>query len=630
MPSRVWFTLSHGSLTEVFDPRLDTPSVRDLELVVRDGRRVERETTATTSVVQRVEGAGLTFRQVDTARSGRYRITKTYVTDPGRAVVLANVRVESLAGQRLQVWVRYDPALRNDGDHDRGRTSGSVVLTRGGGIASALATVPALRSSSSGYLGTRSDPWRDLRANGRLDRRFSSAPRPGNVVQLARLPLTGLRGAQRLTMALAFAQTESRARGFASIALQSGFASPARSYAEGWQGYPGSLKPPPASVASDPALRAEYDTSLMVMRASEDKTFPGASIASPTMPWHWGDHSIEKGPSAAYHLVWSRDLYQVATAQLAAGDSASASRELDFLLFRQQKPDGSVPQNSFVDGREKWTSTQMDEVAFPIVLAWQLGRSDARTYARREAGGGLHRAPRGAHEAGAVGEPVGVVAGDDRLGDRRARVRGRPRDPGRRRRRRRAVPRRRGPVGGGRPGMDRDVERPVHAAPVLPAPDEGPRARSGDEVRHGRQRAFGGGPARRRRPEFFEPAPRREAPRRPVIANTVSVVDKVLGVQTPTARGSAYARWRRDAAGAGGMAIRTKTFGRVWPTRGRAARRAVGARRRLAWPASRRSPRRRWRWSHAVFVRLAWSIDAGRPVERPSVVACRYTGVCVP
>jgi glucoamylase len=31
-------------------------------------------------------------------------------------------------------------------------------------------------------------------------------------------------------------------------------------------------------------------------------------------------------------------------------------------------------------------------------------------------------------------------------------------------------------------------------------------------------------------------------------------------------------------------------------------------------------------WTHAQFVRLAWSIDAGRPVERPAVVACRYTG----
>jgi glucoamylase len=31
-------------------------------------------------------------------------------------------------------------------------------------------------------------------------------------------------------------------------------------------------------------------------------------------------------------------------------------------------------------------------------------------------------------------------------------------------------------------------------------------------------------------------------------------------------------------------------------------------------------------WSHAQFVRLAWSIDAGRPVEQPAIVASRYAG----
>jgi len=31
-------------------------------------------------------------------------------------------------------------------------------------------------------------------------------------------------------------------------------------------------------------------------------------------------------------------------------------------------------------------------------------------------------------------------------------------------------------------------------------------------------------------------------------------------------------------------------------------------------------------WTHAQFVRLAWSIAAGEPIERPAVVACRYTG----
>ena len=29
-------------------------------------------------------------------------------------------------------------------------------------------------------------------------------------------------------------------------------------------------------------------------------------------------------------------------------------------------------------------------------------------------------------------------------------------------------------------------------------------------------------------------------------------------------------------------------------------------------------------WTHAQFLRLAWSLEAGRPVEQPSVVARRY------
>lgn len=29
-------------------------------------------------------------------------------------------------------------------------------------------------------------------------------------------------------------------------------------------------------------------------------------------------------------------------------------------------------------------------------------------------------------------------------------------------------------------------------------------------------------------------------------------------------------------------------------------------------------------WTHAQFVRPAWSIQAGQPIERPAIVACRY------
>jgi len=33
-------------------------------------------------------------------------------------------------------------------------------------------------------------------------------------------------------------------------------------------------------------------------------------------------------------------------------------------------------------------------------------------------------------------------------------------------------------------------------------------------------------------------------------------------------------------------------------------------------------------WTHAQYIRLAWPIQAGEPVEQPSIVACRYTERC--
>ena len=80
--------------------------------------------------------------------------------------------------------------------------------------------------------------------------------------------------------------------------------------------------------------------------------------------------------------MWSRDLYQIVTGMMAAGDRGAAERALSFVFDKQQRPDGSIRQNTFVDGTPHWDGTQQDEVAFPIVLAWQLHRDDAQTYAQ--------------------------------------------------------------------------------------------------------------------------------------------------------------------------------------------------------------------------------------------------------
>ena len=83
----------------------------------------------------------------------------------------------------------------------------------------------------------------------------------------------------------------------------------------------------------------------------------------------------------------------MATAQKAAGDDAAAERLLDY-LWDVQKADGSWWQNTFVDGTEKWTTEQLDQVSLPIVLAWWLGRTERDGLVARRAGRRLRRRER--------------------------------------------------------------------------------------------------------------------------------------------------------------------------------------------------------------------------------------------
>src|SRR5581483_56357 len=77
-----------------------------------------------------------------------------------------------------------------------------------------------------------------------------------------------------------------------------------------------------------------------------------------------------------YHLVWTRDLVQAATALLSAGDSATPLRVLVYLAV-SQRADGGFYQNFWIDGRPYWTGIQLDEVSFPLVLAWRLEEAGA-------------------------------------------------------------------------------------------------------------------------------------------------------------------------------------------------------------------------------------------------------------
>jgi glucoamylase len=180
---------------------------------------------------------------------------------------------------------------------------------------------------------------------------------------------------RRLTLALAFGKTPREALYNARASLAQGFAKVRREYQAGWHAY---LKP---LQTVDSKHQPQFNMAAMTLKGLEDKTYRGAMIASPSVPWGGGPDANEATISG-YHAVWARDLYQVATAFLALGDRASANRALDYLFNVQQKTDGSFPQNSWVDGRPIGGGLQLDQVALPLVLAHQLERTDRSTWLR--------------------------------------------------------------------------------------------------------------------------------------------------------------------------------------------------------------------------------------------------------
>jgi glucoamylase len=656
LASNVWFTLDDGALTEVYYPDLGTPSVRDLQFAVSDGSTfTERERGDAVHRVELADRRSLTYRQVSTARSGRWRITKTYVADPARTAVLVDVEFESLTGRPYQLYALLDPALTNTGDDDRGK----ALAAYDDANASALASEPAPRRTSVGYMGA-SDGWTDLAADHRMDWTYESASKSGNVVQTALIPRTGLRGSRAVTLSLGFGRDGGAAERTAERALRDGFGAAERGYADGWHDYLDGLDRRPRSVAG---METTYDVSLMVMAALEDKTYRGAGIASPSMAWVWGNLGAYSGP---YHLVWSRDLYHVATAQLAAGDRAGAERAVRYLWERQQQPDGCFPQNSNLDGSPHWPNLQLDEVAYPIVLSWQLGWTDAETWSHAERAAECivaHEAYSQERWENADGYSPATIAASiaglvcaaeiaERNGERAAAVRYREVAD----------------------LWEASVERWTRTTngPLAQHPYYLRLTKDGDADAATEYTIGDGGPTIDQRavvdPSFLELVRFGVKPADdPSIVATLPVVDRELGVTTPN--GQFWHRYNHDGYGEtpdGGPFPGPGNTGRLWPLfageRGEYELARDGARGRDAARARLRSiaaagndgfmlPEQVWDenppsgrpgfppgegtfsatplgWTHAQFVRLAWSIDAGRPVERPRVVACRDDAGC--
>ena len=370
--SRIWFTLWNGAITEVYYPTVDRPQLRDLQYLITDGKSFfHEEKRNLKSKLERLSDHTLGYRCTNSDPDGRYAIVKEIITAPHLDCVLQRTK---LTGQesfvsKLLLYPLCAPHLEVGGWGNNGYifelNDRKILMAQKEGTWLAMAATVPFSRASCGYVG-QSDGWTDLADNFQMDWEFDHAT-DGNIALIGELDLSNHR---EFTLGLAFGDTQHHAIATLFQALSTPFNEHHKRFTEQWE-RPFSHMRPLAKVSSDNGNL--YHSSFSLLLAHEDKSYPGALIASLSIPWGEARGDKDQG---GYHLVWVRDMVNSASALLAAGESATPLRALIYLAVSQQE-DGGFAQNFWVNGNPYWRGIQLDEVAFPILLALRLSRQSA-------------------------------------------------------------------------------------------------------------------------------------------------------------------------------------------------------------------------------------------------------------
>ncbi|MBA3650790.1 MAG: glucoamylase [Chthoniobacterales bacterium] len=368
---RLWFTLSHGIINEIYYPHIDQPNTRDLQFLITDGETFfHEERRDLDHEISYPEKGALLYRLKNSDRAGRYFIEKEIIADPHSSVLLIQTRIEIAdpdLRENLRVFALLAPHLKRGGYHNSAAVcelgGRSLVRAWRDGVHLVMGATPEFSRRSVGYVG-ESDGWQDLQ-NFKMDWEFREAL-DGNVALMAEIDLS--RGLE-FTLGVGFGLSAQSSTAKLMQSLATPFAQKRENFVEQWQR---------AATGVDLAEQTGDGGSLFrlsrgVLLSHEDKTFTGAIVASASIPWGETKGDDEIG---GYHLVWPRDLAQSALGLLASGQMETARRALIWLASLQ-KEDGELPQNSWIDGAAYWKGLQLDEVAAPILLAWRLHETDA-------------------------------------------------------------------------------------------------------------------------------------------------------------------------------------------------------------------------------------------------------------
>jgi glucoamylase len=365
--SHLWFTTSAGVVNEIYFPTIDQPQIRDLQFLITDGETFFHEERRNLDcTTEYLDATGLGVRIVGHSPDGRYRLVKQVITDPHLPTLLINTRLEGDPEllKKLHLYVLLAPHLCVGGLGNNGYIAeivGHEFLTANkDDVWLALgATVPFLRASC-GYVGN-TDGWRDLRENFKMDYQFAAAL-DGNIALTAEIDL---RKGYSFTLGLGFGRKLNRAVTTLYQSLAEPFPQQRARFLEQWHRASRHFLPLAKFSGDGGAL---YRRSCELLLAHEDKTYPGALIASLSIPWGESKGDEDLG---GYHLVWTRDMVNSVIGLAAAGELATALRALIYLACAQ-RPDGGFPQNFWIDGKPYWNGIQLDEVSFPIMLAWRM------------------------------------------------------------------------------------------------------------------------------------------------------------------------------------------------------------------------------------------------------------------
>jgi glucoamylase len=368
--SRVWFTISHGILDEVYHPFIDSATIRDFGLLITGSDDFfSEEKRDTHHEIRPLEQGVPGFRLTNTCKENRYRITKTIVTDPTRDVLLQHIKFEALQG-KLSDYTLYALLNPHVGNHAMGNDAWAgefrgipMLFAKRKDLVLALACSVNWTARSCGYVGI-SDGWQDLHAHKKMTWHYPEA-RDGNIALTGAIDLAACGG--EAILAVGFGRTDWEAGQQARASLLCRFDDVAQRYVSGWLDYQKQCRTLPTKEKNGFDL---YRVSTAVLKTHEGKRFPGGLIASLSLPWGMAKGDGDLG---GYHVVWPRDQVEAAGALLAT-DNAQAAGQTLFYLMCTQDADGHWPQNMWLDGKPYWPGLQADETAFPILLADSLRR----------------------------------------------------------------------------------------------------------------------------------------------------------------------------------------------------------------------------------------------------------------